>query len=557
VKQATWTFVGLGILLRLGRYAMDYPLWWDEAFVAVNFIRRGYLDLLRPLDYGQVCPILFLWVELAVTKLFGFSEWTLRLFPLACALVSVVLFRRLASRVVQGVPLLAAVAVFAVSYHPIRHAADVKPYASDLLASLALLTGALEWLRRPERAVWLWALAAIAPLAVALSHPVIFVAGGIVIGLAPSILRSRRNNIWIAFAAFTLGTVGTFFGLYVCFTSAQAAATLKIMQAQWGAAFPPLGDPIRLAAWLVTVHTGSMFAYPCGGERGASGVTFLLCALGAALLWRRRQTAAVFTLLAPFGLALAAAAVKRYPYGGVADGSPARVMQYLVPSICLLSGVSSAALLARIRDPRWRRRALGAGLLVLALIGLVPLAAESLHPFRSIHAQRARQFARRFWPMINQHAEPVCVRWDLGLGQWNSPNLNVAVYLCNQMIYSPVRRQHDTPEWRSISRDRPLRCILSLAEPSEPRFAEWLNAMKGAYRLSDCRSFVVNMAEPGAPPRTEKYFVYDFVPRDLTDQQASPSRSRDDRSASIEESCDLNPEVAEKFGDGQLVVPTE
>ena len=75
---------------------MDYPLWWDEAFVAVNFIRRDYIDLLRPLDYGQVCPILFLWSELALVKLLGFSEWSLRLFPLVCAVASVVLFRHVA-----------------------------------------------------------------------------------------------------------------------------------------------------------------------------------------------------------------------------------------------------------------------------------------------------------------------------------------------------------------------------------------------------------------------------------------------------------------------------
>ena len=139
LAQATWVFVGLGMLLRIARYAMNYPLWWDEAFVAVNFIRRDYFDLLRPLDYGQVCPVLFLWAELAVVKLLGFSEWSLRLFPLACSVASVPLFRYAAGRVVRGVSLLLAVAIFAVSYHPIRHAADVKPYASDLLAAVAVL----------------------------------------------------------------------------------------------------------------------------------------------------------------------------------------------------------------------------------------------------------------------------------------------------------------------------------------------------------------------------------------------------------------------------------
>ena len=193
-QRAIWAFVALGILLRIARYAMNYPLWWDEAFVSVNFIRRGYLDLLRPLDYGQVCPILFLWAELTVVKLLGFSEWSLRLFPLVCGIVSVVLFRYAASRVVRGVPLLLAVAIFAMAYHPIRHAADVKPYASDLLAALGLLALAFDWWLDPQRAGRMWALAAVAPLAIALSHPAIFVAGGIALGLFPSVATGAGDG---------------------------------------------------------------------------------------------------------------------------------------------------------------------------------------------------------------------------------------------------------------------------------------------------------------------------------------------------------------------------
>ena len=93
---------GWGLRSGLPAYLLDFPLWWDEAFVAVNFLRRGYLDLLRPLDYGQVCPLLFLWAELTAVRWSGFSEWSLRLFPLACAVASVVLFRVAAGQVCGG-----------------------------------------------------------------------------------------------------------------------------------------------------------------------------------------------------------------------------------------------------------------------------------------------------------------------------------------------------------------------------------------------------------------------------------------------------------------------
>src|SRR4051794_30587247 len=60
LARATRAAVALGILLRVVRYLMNYPLWHDEAFVAANFLDRGYLEMLRPLDYYQVCPLLFL-----------------------------------------------------------------------------------------------------------------------------------------------------------------------------------------------------------------------------------------------------------------------------------------------------------------------------------------------------------------------------------------------------------------------------------------------------------------------------------------------------------------
>jgi hypothetical protein len=520
LERATWAFVALGVLLRIARYLMDYPLWWDEAFVAVNFIGRDYCDLLRPLDYGQVCPILFLWCELTIVKLLGFSEWSLRLFPLVCALAGVVLFRHVAGRVVRGLPLLLAVAIFATSFQPILHAADVKPYASDLLAALILVAIAFEWTRTPDRAGWMWVMAAIAPISIALSHPAIFVAAGNLLGLAPWVVKRRQRGIWIAYLAAALTTVSAFLGLYLVFTHAQAAANLTAMQTQWAASFPPLFDPLALVRWLVTVHTGSMFAYPCGGERGASSLSFLLFVVGAGVLWWQGRKSIVLTCLAPFGVAMAAAAIKRYPYGGpVPHGSPARVMQYLAPSICLLTGLGAAALLMLARDPRFRLRALRVSLVLLAAVGIIPLAADSSHPYRAIHAQRARQFARDFWPAFVRDADSKCLRWDEGIGGWDSSNLNVAVYLCNQMIYSPHRRHPENLLKQTGSASRRLRCVSPLLDPADARVIRWLDGMKKRYHLRECRTLAVDMAEPGARPRTEHYSLYEFVPRQVASHE--------------------------------------
>ena len=185
-------FLALGCLLRIVRYAQNLPLWSDECFLAVNFIRRGYADLLQPLDNGQIAPLLFLWAQRLVIDLVGFSECGLRLFALLCGLASVFLFWRFAGDVLgsRSLPTLLAVGIFAVSVHPIRHAAEAKPYASDLLMALALLVPAARWLRGREASGWLWVLTAVAPLALLLSNPAVFVAGGVGLGLLASGLEN-------------------------------------------------------------------------------------------------------------------------------------------------------------------------------------------------------------------------------------------------------------------------------------------------------------------------------------------------------------------------------
>jgi len=512
--RATWAFVGLGVVLRVAMYGLDFPLWWDEAFVAVNLLRRGYLDLLRPLDYGQVCPLLFLWAELAAARLLGFSEWSLRLFPLGCAVAGVFLFRAMARQVVRGRAELIAVAVLAVSVHPIRHAADLKPYATDLLAAVVLQGLALGWLRDRGRPGRLWGLAGFVPFALLASHPAAFVAGGVGAALAWPAWRSGRRGVRSAFLAYGLAMMATSAWVYVGFTRAQASASGPGMGMMWARSFPPLDSPLGLVRWLATVHTGDMLAYPCGGERGASTLGLGLAIAGAVAIGRRGRFAALGVLVGPLGLALIAAALRRYPYGGPAPhGSAARVMQYAAPGLCLLIGVGAASLLARVGSDRLRGRITRIGLSALIVIGLVPIVEGARHPYRAYQAHAAREFARRFWPEVGSGAEVACLRWDLGVAEWDSVRLGIAVATCNQAIESPSRRAGG-PDYRKVSAGHPLRCVLAAApERDGPEVEAWLNGMAARFDLRSRATVVYDAAEPGRRPVPERFEVFEFVPR--------------------------------------------
>lgn len=514
ILQATWTFVWLGVVLRVVTFALNFPLWGDEAFVAVNLIRRGYWDLLRPLDYAQICPLFFLWLELTAIKLFGFSEWSLRLIPTLCSVGSVFLFAHVAGRVTRGTARLLAVAIFSVAYYPIRHGAEVKQYSTDLLAALILLALAIEWLRTPERSRWLWALVAAVPLALGLSHPAVFVAGGISLGLAGKVWKARPKGALLPLTLYNLAMVGSFLALFAVFTREQQHVYLSTFRSNyWAAAFPPMGEPVKLVCWLAEAHTGRMFAYPFGEARGGSSFTTLCCLVALVSLWRRRQKALLVLALGPFGFAFLASVLGRYPYG-----SSARTMIFVAPSICLLCGLGLATMIARLRfsqSRQWALRAIATG---LAVAGFVLLGLTLAHPYKSVSDQNSRSFARLFWTESARDSELVCVKSDLGLGfsRRNWTLFRSALYLCNQRIYSPRHHYGAGVNWNTVSAHRPLRCVLYNEWPeNNPACSAWLAEMTERFEVSNRQSFVVNESShrDDGTDVEDRYTIYDFVPR--------------------------------------------
>jgi len=514
LNRALWTFVALGLMLRLGVYLLHYPLWWDEAFVGVNLLRRDFVGLLRPLDYGQVCPLLFLWAELAAVRLLGFSEWSLRLFPLVCALASLLVFRSMASRLLEAWAALIAVAIFAVAFHPIRHAADLKPYSLDLLVALILQALAVRWWLEPDRAVRLLALAAFGPIAMACSYPAAFVAGGVGLGIAWPAWKTRRSSVRLALLIYFLAIILAQIGLFAIIGRSQAGSASGSMRVMWASSFPPLDSVLGLLRWLVVVHSGDLMAYPCGGERGASSLSLIACLFGMVTLIRSGRSVVVAILVGPLLLGMVAAGLRLYPYGGPAPhGSAARVMQYAAPGLCLLIGLGFSRGLDWCRSRSGSDRLLRIACLGLVLVGIAPLVEGFRHPYRAYQAEAARHFARQFWTEVGRGAEVACVRWDYQVAEWDSVRLGIAVMLCNQAIYSPSRISGG-PDWNAVSDDRPLRCVLGVAgESDEPRIAAWLTEMASDYQLRSRQVIEVNTAEPGRPPRWEHHEVFEFVPR--------------------------------------------
>ena len=433
--------LAVGIASRLIRYLLRFPLWGDESMLVMNFLDRDYAGLMQPLNFHQVAPLLFLWIELTAVKLLGFNEWSLRLFPLLCSLASLFLFHRLARLLLHGTALVLAVAIFAVTYSGLRYASEVKPYGVDLMVSTLLFLLAVRWWRQPDDTRWLWVLTAVVPLALGLSYPAVFVAGGVSLTAAAVMWSARLRRGWWVWAVYNAVLAGSFLAWYRLSIGAQSGAELNVMGRMWDDTFPPRDSLIGLLAWLVRVHAGPLLAVPFGGDNWGSIGTTLICLVAVGVLVRQGCYRLLVLCSAPFALNLIAAALRRFPYGG-----HMRLAMHLVPLVSILAGIGAAAILARLGrknsalrpgEGQWVSATTsplppGEGLgvrasrslprsTVVAIAGLLMLAVLSTArdfslPGKEQQEIRRRDFSAWFWASMERDHEVVCLYSDLQAG---------------------------------------------------------------------------------------------------------------------------------------------
>ena len=399
-----WSLVILlgGLAWRFTRYILVYPLWGDEAFLALNFFDRDLAGLFGELEFGMVAPVGFLASVLGVTELLGRSEWALRLLPWLAGIAALCVFWRLSRSLLGRHAALIAFAIFAASYYPVRHAAEVKPYSFDLLFSLLILWAVWSVLRAPRPGrLWIW-LGGLTAAAVWFSYPAAFVAGGAYLVLGWRVVRERRRREIMAWLICGACLAASFAAMYALAGSKQQWSSNSVLTAgAWADHFPPLAEPWRIPLWLVAEHTGRMFAYPNGGPRFGSTLTTVAVVMGGIALWQWGRKELMLLLLSALPFMFIAAALYRYPYGG-----SARTTQILAGPICLLAGAGVVAVMRVTLPPRLAVtgvRVFAGAMLVLIAGSLIR---DVVKPYKTIDDVRNREMVE--WLAARTGAED---RW--------------------------------------------------------------------------------------------------------------------------------------------------
>ncbi len=333
-----WVVVLLGLAFRSYHFLRQPSVWHDEAAVLVNVIERGFFELLGPLRFSEAAPPLFLWLEKCVALGLGERVPLLRLVPFLASCASLVLMVPLARLLLSSRGVFWAVLLFAVSEQMAWHACEAKPYALDVFAATLLLYLFCRWRAWPV-SQQLLCHALLAPVLLTLCYPACFLYGGLLVAFLPAVWRERQFASGAAYTLLGAVVAGTFLGVVLPIARLQHD---EAMASCWVPFFPDWNHPWTVPLWVMRASL-EVLRYcfkPCGQVL----IGFVL--LGAANWWRTDARPRLLLSLVPVGLALLAALVGRYPYGG------ARVMLYAAPGLLLLIAQGADTALAWLQARR-------------------------------------------------------------------------------------------------------------------------------------------------------------------------------------------------------------
>jgi hypothetical protein len=330
--------VVLGLSARCYQYFGNPSYWYDEAFLVRGVIDLSFSELIGPLPARTIVPPVFLWLLRLCYITFGAQEWSLRLPAFIASIGALALMIPLARRWLGSPGWMWAVGFCALSTHCIHHAFEVRPYATDFLATTILLwlaqvfLAACDTTSRRQAGAGLLTTSAVVPW---LSFPAIFVLFAVCVTLFIHYLKKRdgrRLAFWFCYSSVFL--LSSFIVWYIQARHLYYPGLKNEWTYVWGG-FPKDYSAQTLMLW--TALTPERVAH-----YASTGLGIPLVILGLAGLIRcwRRSMEEISLLFGPPVFAYAAALLGKYP---LAD----RTLLFLAPVVWLVAAEGLLYLMER------------------------------------------------------------------------------------------------------------------------------------------------------------------------------------------------------------------
>jgi uncharacterized membrane protein len=420
-----WLILLVGVAFRLYQYLIGRSLWLDESQLALNIERHGVAHLLtQKLDLNQGAPAGFLLIEKLATEALGRSEYTLRAFPLLCGLVAILLFVVLARRTLSSPAVPMAAIFFAVSGPMIYYSSEVKQYATDTMAALAIAIMSASLIDEPVRLRRAIVLGLLGAVLIEVSFAAVITAaamGALVLAVAAASRRRDRLIAVLPTLALWAGASLLFLLSYV--TTLRDYKLAGQTETSSGSPHLPSGFVGRLrdlAFDLKDLAFAAEVFHPSSSPWVLVTVAIaLLAAIGAVSLLRRKPVILAL-LLAPGVLALVLGAAGKYSI-------LPRSIVFLVPFVLLLTAEGIVALVTRL--PVQLAVALAAavaGMLMVDLASFRPSMSHAGTAMRRAEIKGELTYAARHWrpgdALYIDHATQYAFAYYAGCGCLRLPH---------------------------------------------------------------------------------------------------------------------------------------
>lgn len=384
VKILPGFIIAFGAVLRFAQFVFNRSVTEGEAALAINIINRSYAGLLRPLDLVQAAPYGFLVIQKFILNLFGNNDYSLRIFPVLCGLVSLFVFGAAAKKILSRAGIMIGLLLFSVSEYLTYFASELKQYSTDVMIGLMITALAVSALAGGFNRRNFTGLALCAGLGIWFSHPSFFFLAAAGLILLIHIIKNRINSAVLPWAALAFIFLISFAVNYAF--SLRALASHRDFLNFWRGAFMPL--PPRSWAdlkWFGFVFVRT-FKNPAGFPIYLLPLAMIFFILGIVRLHKTKPREA-WLLVLPVIFALVASGFHKYPFEG-------RLLLFVVPAVAILIAAGIEFIAGSGNRKRRIASAIAALLLLLPVTGIAgyrlirPRQPEELRPvMRYLQAQ--------------------------------------------------------------------------------------------------------------------------------------------------------------------------
>ena len=316
-----------GIAVRLRQYVFCRSLWLDEAMLAVNILRHNYAELLRPLDFTQQAPPLFLLATNFLTELFGHSEYVLRFLPMLAGIASLFLFWYLAKKILNKYMVPVAVSLLAFSRYAIYYSNELKQYSIDLMATIIIIILAIYVYEKSCNLRSSLILGFSGALLTWFSHSSVFVLAGVSLSLLIALfIKEKLKNKKKYVSIFLLSLIWmASFGINFLLITKQTMHQ-KVFN-YFSENFAPISiTSISDLSWypetVLAIIKNPLYIY-------FPGIALLAIFAGIIFYFKKKEKFLFFLFLLPIIFTIIASMLKIYPLHG-------RLLLFTVPILYLL-----------------------------------------------------------------------------------------------------------------------------------------------------------------------------------------------------------------------------